>query len=86
MALLGWLKQKNLTEIIPLLDQMKVLYGQRISYNVLMDQIIAPLPEEKITLEDIQRNPTWMEKIQDVFQRHGAGDYAGFVDGVNVLL
>lgn len=85
LSLRTWLLSHDGGEIILFLQKAKQLYGRRISFNSLMDQILAPIPEEKLTIADVQKNSWWMTLIEAAFQKHESGNHVGFMDSLGSI-
>lgn len=85
LSLRTWLIVRNLQEVIPVLQNMKELYGTRISFNALMNKALEPIPEKKMSIVDIQKNAAWKALIEDVFQQHESANYDGFMESIGLI-
>ncbi len=85
LSLRTWLIVRNLQEVIPVLQNMKELYGTRISFNALMNKALEPIPEQKMSIVDIQKNAAWKALIEGVFQQHESANYDGFMESIGLI-
>jgi len=81
------LQSQNYSGLQSFLDKVReVSWGARLKYIKIFEVLLAPLPEEKPTITDIQKNEWWMTLITSAFQKHESGDYAGFMDSLATIL